>query len=93
MLDRMLRIEAQAGETLEQQAGRDLRLGAGKRRNRGLADAQFRYSLGCSVRAQPGGNQRAAASALSSGTVLNAMAAAGAALCTALTTPSNSASP
>jgi hypothetical protein len=42
---------------------------------------------------QQGGNRRAAASALSSGAVLNAMAAAGAALCTALTTASNSASP
>ena len=44
--------------------------------------------------AHPGGsNQRAAASALSSGTVLNAMAASGAALCTAFTTTSNSARP
>jgi hypothetical protein len=43
--------------------------------------------------AQQGGNHRAAASALSSGIVLKAMAAAGAALCTALTTASNSASP
>ena len=32
MLDRMLRIETEAGEALEQRGNGDLRLGAGKRR-------------------------------------------------------------
>jgi len=40
---------------------------------------------------QPGDNHRAAASALSSGRVLNAITAAGATLWTALTTVSNTA--